>query len=103
MRRLSKLTNIWETVKEFELAPIRHEALEGVKLVVSGSLGSGRRILAEQLVLDPSRPEVQMESFITILDLDDIEQENELDLVILMIDSRQSEFSQEAKYSRKVE
>ncbi|MBN1149473.1 MAG: hypothetical protein JXA78_19585 [Anaerolineales bacterium] len=96
----SYLSDAWGTVKEIDLRPLREQALRGVKIAIVGAPGSGRSTLAEQMRRDPSRPQAESDAPIWILDLDSALQVKGADLVILMMDSRKTDSSQEQELVR---
>lgn len=100
MAKLTALTNTWEIVKEVDLQPLRDEALGGIKIVIIGKQGSGRKTLASQLRRDPRREDVMVDSPIIILDLSEPDLASVADLVILMLDARNTDFTREAELSR---
>jgi uncharacterized protein (DUF697 family) len=95
MSIFSYLTNVWDILKESDLRPIRDQALRGVQIAIVGAPGSGRSTLADQLRKDPGLPQHATDSPILILDLDSASQAATADLIILMIDSRKTDTTQE--------
>jgi uncharacterized protein (DUF697 family) len=100
MASLSALTNIWDNVKEIDLQPLRREALSGVRLTIIGVSGSGRHKLAGMMRLDPVHEDMATEAPIQILDLSEADQASKADLVVLLVDSRKTDFTHEAELSR---
>jgi hypothetical protein len=47
MPAIAQLTAVWKNLKEFELEPIRKEALRPLKIALVGAQGSGRHRLAD--------------------------------------------------------
>ncbi len=86
MGKNNYLTNTWDAIKEVDLRPIKQEALTGVKIAIIGIEGSCRRSLANQMRRDPSRPHLQTDTPLLILDLEQSSPALEADLIILMAD-----------------
>jgi uncharacterized protein (DUF697 family) len=95
MARFSFLTDTWSTIKEVDLRPLREQALKGVSIYIVGAPGSGRFTLADQMRRDPSRPELEAETPVTIMDLENGKQSEQADMIILMMDSRKADSSAE--------
>jgi uncharacterized protein (DUF697 family) len=95
MSAFSYLTNVWDVLKEADLRPLREAALRGVRIAIVGAPGSGRSTLAEQMRHDPARPLQVSDTPVLILDLDSAAQAANADLIILMIDSRKVDTTQE--------
>ncbi|HEX7976670.1 MAG TPA: zinc ribbon domain-containing protein [Anaerolineales bacterium] len=85
MPGLSNITNVWNNLKEIDLRPLRQEALDVVKLALVGSPGTGREALAAQMRRDPSRPNMEIQTPLMVLDLDGAQQVTDADLVILIV------------------
>ena len=58
MAGLSGLSNFWNTVKEVDLRPLRDQALRPVRIALVGAANSGVQELAERMVQDPARPDL---------------------------------------------
>lgn len=95
MPKVNELSNVWKTIKEVDLRPLRDQALRGVQVTLLGADGSGRHTLAEQLRRDPVRPDMQSEAPVKILNLDQAEQAAGSDLVILMVKAQKAEINAE--------
>jgi len=93
------LFNTWDAIKEVDLRPIRQEALAGVKIAIIGKEGVGRHMLANQMRRDPSRPHLQTDTPLLILDLDQSTQALEADLIILMADPSNAEVTIEREFA----
>ena len=100
MVSLTGLTNIWGTIKEVDLRPLRDQALNGVRLTLIGAPRSGRTTLAEKLRRDPSHPEIEIDTPIQILDLESAAEAANADLIILLLDSRKMDFPQEKQVAQ---
>jgi uncharacterized protein (DUF697 family) len=66
-----EFSNIWKTVGEVDLRPIREDALRELQIVLIGTQGSEVETLAEQMRHDPSRPAVQTLTPVILLDPQD--------------------------------
>jgi uncharacterized protein (DUF697 family) len=95
MPGLDQITAVWKNIKEFELAPIRTEALRELKIVLIGAAGSGRARLAEQMQHDPSRVDHVIQSPLSILDLAETEQAETADLILLLLKAGEADYSTE--------
>jgi uncharacterized protein (DUF697 family) len=106
MPGISQITSIWKNIKEFELAPIRAEALQEVKIAVVGAPSEGRDILAEQMRRDPNRqaqdPEdsIQVEPSLQILSLEEASQAESAELILLVLSETSTDFTDEQTLSR---
>jgi uncharacterized protein (DUF697 family) len=100
MSSLSGIGNLWNNVKEIDLRPLREEALQVVRIVITGRPGSGRETLAGQMRRDPSRPSVERNTPISVLDLESAQEGDQAELVILMVDPRQQDLEPEAAWAR---
>lgn len=100
MSIFSYFTNIWDILKEADLRPLREQALRGVHIAIVGAAGSGRSTLADQLRRDPGRPANTSDSPVLILDLASASQAASADLIILMVDSRKADTTQEQELAK---
>ncbi len=91
MAKIPLLSDGWTTIKEIDLKPIQQQAVNGARLAIVGRPGSGRSTLAAQMRTDPNRPTTVFDSPVIILDIDHEISSIEADLIILMVDSRDSE------------
>ena len=95
MAKPTDLMNTWNTIKEVDLRPLRQQALNGVRFAIVGAPGSGRSTLASQMRSDPAKPENESNTPVLVLDLENAPQAGAADMIILMIDSRPGDSSQE--------
>lgn len=95
MPKPSDLANTWNTIKEVDLRPLRQQAVNGVRIAIVGVPGSGRKTLASQMRSDPAKPENMSDAPVLVLDLENAAQAGAADLIILMIDARRQDTSQE--------
>lgn len=105
MAGFKDITNVWNNVREMDLRPLRLEAQRGIRITLVGKAGSGRHILAEQMRRDPARDNVVTMTPILLVDLDDPEiayqKTANADLIILVIDSAQSDTATERQLARR--
>jgi len=117
MPAIEQLTSVWRNLKEFELEPIRKEALRPLRVALVGADGSGRRRLAEQMLRDPSRSEpnpsapaasysaaphveVLVQTPLLIVTPDAPALADEADLILLLLDADSLDFSVEQRLAR---
>ena len=106
MPGLSELPSVWKNVKEFELKPIRDEALRQVLIAVVGAPGLGRDALIEQMRHDPNRSiqdqssPILEESPLLVLSLEDALQAETAELILLLLDGSVEDLSVEQSLSR---
>ena len=96
----NSFVNIWKTVGEVDLRPIREDALREIRIALIGESGSGRNTLADQMRRDPSRPDAATHSPVQILDLEQGSQAKAADLVILMIAPGSQDLSRQRALAR---
>ncbi|MBN2549855.1 MAG: hypothetical protein JXB15_11895 [Anaerolineales bacterium] len=95
MAKTSDLMNTWKNIQEIDLRPLQQQALNGIKVAIVGDPGSGRSTLASQMRRDPARSHLETDTPMLILDLEAARGPFEVDLIILMIDSRKQDISRE--------
>jgi uncharacterized protein (DUF697 family) len=95
MAKFTDLTTIWTNIREVDLRPLRDEALLSLKIALVGAPGSGRHTLAAEMRCDPARPDMRTQSPVGIYTLEEAQAVSNPELIILMIDSAQSDTSQE--------
>lgn len=74
MAGLSGLSNFWNTVKEVDLRPLRDQALRPVRIVLVGETSSGVDELAQRMVQDPARPDLETLVNLPILSVEQAQQ-----------------------------
>ncbi len=95
MKATRNLTEIWKNVQEFDLRPIRDDAEQEIKIALAGKPGVGRNTLASQMRSEPLRPASSTRTPILVADLSTAQSISEVDLIILLVDARDQELSQE--------
>jgi len=100
MAGLRAITNTWNSVTEFDVRPYREQAERGVRLALVGKSGSGRHMLADLMRRDPYRPEVEQPTPLLLVDLEEASRLPETDLVILLLNVRDSDDAQERRLVR---
>jgi uncharacterized protein (DUF697 family) len=100
MAGISNLSNMWNTIKEVDLRPIRNEALKGIKIAIVGAQGSGRKTLVSQMHRDPLRPVAETQTPVGVFDLDDAGPALEADLIILLINQHAQDIDCEKALAR---
>lgn len=88
-----EFANIWKTVGEVDLRPIREDAVRELKITIVGEEGSGRHALAEQMRHDPSRPAMRTNTPINILDLDGTEGLKAAELIVILVSDANSDIT----------
>ena len=105
MAGLKDLANVWQSIKEMDLRPIRDEALQEVRLAILGRPTTPKQALAWQMRRDPHRPDEETLTPILILDYegDDtiLKPALEVDLLILLIPTEVLDSSSEQKLAEK--
>jgi uncharacterized protein (DUF697 family) len=97
MTNILALNNTWNTIKEVDLRPVREQALRGIRLAIVGSSQPACTALAAQLRRDPYHPKIEVQSPVLVTDLAAAHQADPADLIILVIDARQSDIEAERK------
>jgi len=105
MNGLKDLPNVWRSIKELDLRPIREEALQDVKIVLVSRSETDKAILLHQMRHDPNRTSI--ETFSPILAID-YHGDNEVlkpalgaDLLILLVDETIADSSLEESLARR--
>lgn len=100
MAGLKDLGNIWNNVKEFDLRPLREEALQPLRITLVGSDRVGMQSLAEAMRVDPDRPQVRVEAPLTLLSLEHARELGATDLIILLTAQAAEETAAERDLAR---
>lgn len=85
MSRLGSLHLAWSLVTEMDLQPLRERASRQPAIALVGKLGSGRHSLASQMRRDPARPEVEENTPLRLLNLEEASQLPAVDLVVMLM------------------
>lgn len=95
MSGLKDLTNVWQSIKEMDLRPIREDALQEVNIVMVSRPGGAKQTLLDQMRRDPNRKGMETLSPVTCLDYygDDsvLQKDLQADLMILLVDESLSD------------
>lgn len=102
MAGVSSLTNIWNTIREIDLRPLREDALRLVKIAIVGMPGSGRARLAEQMRRDLIREDIELQTPVMILNVEESQGIQTADLIILMAEASASSLTQEKALAQKL-
>lgn len=86
MAGLSELNNVWNTIKEVDLRPIRQQAEREVRLAVLAEKKESAYLLIEQMRSDPNRAQARTQTPVLILPGDTHTPPDGLDLLILLLD-----------------
>lgn len=105
MSGLKDLPNVWQSIKEMDLRPIRAEALQEVKIALISRPGKAKEILINQMRRDPQRNNVETFSPVIAIDYagDDevLKTAFVVDLLILLVDEAISDVSLEERLTRR--
>jgi uncharacterized protein (DUF697 family) len=102
MPSIKDISNMWETIREVDLRPLREASQLGVKIALVGAPGSGRHTLANQMRTDPPRPEIHTQTPVIIAGLEPPAWLAKVDLIVLLLDAGGSDFRTEQEYARKL-
>lgn len=102
MPSIKDISNMWDTIREVDLRPLREASQLGVKIALVGVQGCGRHTLANQMRSDPPRPEIHTQTPIIIAGLEPPAWLAKVDLIVLMLDAGGSDFRLEQEYARKL-
>jgi uncharacterized protein (DUF697 family) len=78
------ISEIWNTIQEFDLRPLREAALLPIRMIIVGSPGSGRHALADALRHDPTLPVEATQTPVRVLTWDETGVLPEADLVLIL-------------------
>lgn len=87
MPRALFFSDIWQTLKEVDLRPLRQQALTPVIFAVVGDESSGHDRLAEQLHRDPSKPGDFFDAPLILANLEEADMVLQADVIILVVNS----------------
>jgi len=90
-------SNIWKTVQEIDLRPIREEAERRIYVDIVGKAGVGKQALATQMRSDPAYPNYVEHTPVPLIEPDSIDGRLDADLIILMVDVGSLEYELEHK------
>ncbi len=89
------LTDIWQTLKEVDLRPLRQQALTPAVIAIVGDESSGHYRLANQLRRDPAKPGDEFHTPLILADLGFADSVLQADAIILVMNSQKSDSNQE--------
>lgn len=95
MGSLSTIQSFWTIISEIDLRPLAAEAQQEVLIALVGPVALGRDRLASQMRCDPARPDLETDTPILVLDLEQGLQARQAELTILLLDGSQADFSAE--------
>lgn len=95
MAGIKDISSIWKNIKEIDLKPIRDSATYPVRITLVGEPGTGRHTLADQMRIDPARPEIRTQSPLAILPVNPTAEAPVAHLIIVLVDARRTEFAAE--------
>lgn len=90
------LENIWKTFKELDVRPIQEQAEKPITLAFVGADGVGKSTLIAAL-RTYARARERVITLVIETNLKNADQVSNADLIVLMVDARQSDFSEQAK------
>jgi uncharacterized protein (DUF697 family) len=102
MPSIKDISDMWNTIREVDLRPLREASQQVIKIALVGSPGSGRHTLANQMRSDPSRREIHTQTPVIIAGLEPPAWLAKVDLIVLLLDAGKSDFSREQEYARKL-
>ncbi len=102
MPSIKDLSDMWNTIREVDLRPLREAAQQVVKIALVGAPASGRHTLANQMRTDSSRPTIRTQTPVILAGLEPPVWLARVDLIVLILDAGGSDFSREQEYARKM-
>jgi uncharacterized protein (DUF697 family) len=78
------ISEIWNTIQEFDLRPIRDAALLPMRIAIVGVAGCGRRELADAMRRDPALPIETTQTPVMVLTLEEAASLSDVDLVLVV-------------------
>ncbi len=102
MPSIKDVSDMWKTIREVDLRPLREAAQQVIKIALVGAPGSGRHTLASQMRTDPTRREIHTQTPVIIAGLEPPAWLAKVDLIVLILDAGLSDFSREQEYARKL-
>jgi uncharacterized protein (DUF697 family) len=93
MAGISTIQGFWSIITEIDLRPLAAEAMLPVEVAILGKEGHPGGLLAEQMRHDPARPDVEVDTPVLLLDFSQAAQARAADVVILLLDGEQEDFS----------
>lgn len=100
MAGLTNVLSLWGVITEIDIRPLVKEAMLGARLAIVGAPAIDRSALADQLRRDPAHPAMESDTPVLILDLEQARQPFPADLIILVLDGMQADFSREKELAR---
>ncbi len=100
MAGITQVRDYLGIITEIDLRPIQREATQEIKIALVGAPRPERDLLADQMRLDPSRPDLETDTPILVLDLNAGQLARQADVVILLLDGLQSDFGREKELAR---
>ena len=103
MSGLKDLSNVWQSIKEVDLKPIREEGLQEVNLAVCGRSSQAKETLMDQMRHDPNKSSIKTFSPILSIDLEKEDFSKSLlsaDSAILLVDQMAADVSLEQRFAR---
>ena len=100
MAGLSTIQGFWSIITEIDLRPLAGEALQNLQIAIVASSKNHADLLADQMRRDPSRPDLESDTPVLILDYASVSVARQSDLVILLMDGEKTVFSTEKELAR---
>lgn len=87
-------------MKEFDLRPLREEALRPVQIVLTGQDAAAVQRLAQAIRRDPDQPQASLDSPLQLLTLEAARQARQVDLLVLLTSIESGEEAPERELAR---